>query len=154
MFNNLIIYLDKNKIQHAVLEENKVVTFSTRTENGNFQCIADVDETINTFLFYTMLGIFIPESKRLIVCELLARINYGIIIGNFEMDMDDGEIRYKTSIDYEGSELTDKNIDNIMSANLSMVDNYLFSILESISSQLPAKEILSKYENIDTEEVE
>lgn len=29
--------------------------------------------------------------------EFLTRANYGLVFGNFEMDMHDGEIRYKPS---------------------------------------------------------
>ena len=52
------------------------------------------------------MPIRVAEEQRQIVAELLARINYGLNIGNFELDMTDGEIRYKTSIDVEGGELT------------------------------------------------
>jgi len=46
------------------------------------------------------------SSKRGAVAEFINRANYGIIIGNFEMDFADGEIRYKTSIDVQGDKLT------------------------------------------------
>ncbi len=36
------------------------------------------------------------------VAEFITRANFGIVIGNFEIDFSDGEIRYKTSIDVEG----------------------------------------------------
>jgi len=38
--------------------------------------------------------------------KFLTRANYGMMIGNFEMDFTDGEIRYKTSIDVEGDKLS------------------------------------------------
>lgn len=152
MFENLITYLDKNEIKHSIIDNEQVATFSMRTEKGDFQCIADVKEDSNIFIFYTTISIRIPENKRLIACELLTRINYGIIIGNFEMDIDDGEIRYKTSIDYEGSTLINEFIDTTISANLSIVDNYFYAIVEIITSDLSPKEILDKYENIEISE--
>ena len=39
-----------------------------------------------------------PEA----IAEFLTRTNYSMIIGNFELDFADGEIRYKTSIDVQG----------------------------------------------------
>lgn len=36
------------------------------------------------------------------VAEFIARGNFGIVIGNFEIDFSDGEIPYKTSIDVKG----------------------------------------------------
>ncbi|MEO3704272.1 hypothetical protein [Trichormus azollae] len=42
------------------------------------------------------------KSQRMAVAEFIARGNFGIVIGNFEIDFSDGEIPYKTSIDVKG----------------------------------------------------
>jgi len=34
--------------------------------------------------------------------ELINRVNFGLRIGNFEMDVEDGVLQYRTSIDIEG----------------------------------------------------
>ena len=44
------------------------------------------------------------------MAEYLHRANYGLRVGNFELDYDDGEIRYKTYIDADFTEITDKTI--------------------------------------------
>ena len=46
-----------------------------------------------------------PEEMRVPMAEFLTRANYGLRIGNFEMDFEDGEVRYKSSVDFEGIEL-------------------------------------------------
>ena len=38
----------------------------------------------------------VPESKRAAVTEYVTRVNYGMFLGNFQMDLRDGEIFYKT----------------------------------------------------------
>lgn len=48
----------------------------------------------------------VPEDRRLALAEFLTRANYGLFIGNFEMDWQDGEVRYKTSIDVAGDRLS------------------------------------------------
>ena len=58
------------------------------------------------------------------MAEFVTRANRGMRIGNFELDFDDGEIRYKTSMDVEGGDLTDKMIDNLLRANLTTTDRY------------------------------
>ncbi|BAZ08733.1 hypothetical protein NIES4071_05390 [Calothrix sp. NIES-4071] len=52
-----------------------------------------------------------------------------MITGNFEMDFDDGEIRYKTSIDIDGDELTQDIIKRLVYANVTMMDEYLPGII-------------------------
>src|SRR3954466_14252381 len=41
----------------------------------------------------------VPAERRAEVAMFLTRANYGLPIGNFEIDLDDGEVRFKTSID-------------------------------------------------------
>ncbi|MBE6754135.1 MAG: hypothetical protein E7559_07295 [Ruminococcaceae bacterium] len=54
--------------------------------------------------FYTLsyVALNASEDVRADMCELLTRINYGLLNGNFEMDFDDGEIRYKSFNDCDG----------------------------------------------------
>lgn len=149
MFSNLTNYLNSNDIQYAAVKKQTAVAFSMKAENGIFQCFAEVKEELNIFIFYSTFGFVIPENRRVFFCELLTRINCGLVMGNFELDMNEGELRYKTSIDYEGGDLIDKFIENIISSNLSVIDSYCDVILHSINSELSAKDLLQKYEETD-----
>lgn len=42
------------------------------------------------------------EETMAELAEYFTRANYGLRNGNFEMDYDDGEIRYKTHVDFDG----------------------------------------------------
>lgn len=42
------------------------------------------------------------EKMMAIMAEFICRANYGLKNGNFELDMRDGEIRYKSFVDCEG----------------------------------------------------
>ncbi|HEX9018927.1 MAG TPA: YbjN domain-containing protein, partial [Anaerolineaceae bacterium] len=53
------------------------------------------------------------------------RANYGMIIGNFELDYQDGEIRYKTSVDVEDVALAESLVQNLVYANVLTMDKYL-----------------------------
>jgi hypothetical protein len=46
------------------------------------------------------------EAKRPAVAAYLSEVNYDLALGNWEMDLSDGEIRFRTSLDYEGGDLT------------------------------------------------
>ncbi len=64
------------------------------------------------------------------MAEFLTRANYGLVIGNFEMDFGDGEVRYKTSIDVEGDRLTSALIKQMVYINVLMMDRYLPGIMK------------------------
>src|SRR5437763_14378510 len=71
-------------------------------EHGTWLCFAHAREVRDQLAFYSIYPTLIPPQQRVAIAELLTRTNYGLIIGNFEFDLDDGEVRYKTSVDVEG----------------------------------------------------
>jgi hypothetical protein len=81
----------------------------------------------------------------------LTRANFGLNIGNFEMDFSDGEIRYKTSIDVTHDRLTHGLIDPLVEASLVAMDDYLPGIKSVIAGEATPHEAIEKvYE--DTED--
>ena len=124
LFEALVDYLTEDNWKFTVFQEDTAVVLNFRGEAGTWQCFANVDEERQWFSFYSILPSNVPEEKRPDVAEFVCRANYGLVIGNFEMDFDDGEVRYKTSIDVEGGELTPKMIENLMRANLMTMDRY------------------------------
>ncbi len=51
------------------------------------------------FSVYATININADSNCRMAVAEYLTRANYGLKVGNFELDMNDGEIRYKVTVD-------------------------------------------------------
>ena len=47
----------------------------------------------------------IPVASRLTACEYVVRVNQGLRLGGFDIDMNDGEFRFRIGIDVEGGEL-------------------------------------------------
>ncbi len=81
---------------------------------------------------YVVAPVNAPEELRTAVAEFITRANYGLRIGNFEMDFDDGEIRYKSSIDFEGVQLDKPLIKNAIYPAVQTMDRYLPNIMKLI----------------------
>lgn len=94
-------------------------------DNGNWTCIARAREEQEQFIFYSIAPNNVPEDRRLAAAEFLTRANYGLVIGNFELDFSDGEVRYKTSIDVEGDRLTSPLLKQMVYANVLTMDRYM-----------------------------
>jgi len=92
------------------------------------------------------------------VAELLTRANYGMLIGNFELDLDDGEIRYKTSIDMEGLvplSAEDRSVSKLLwkslvYANVLTSDQYLPAIKSVVEGHAEPAEALQRIEDSAT----
>jgi len=58
------------------------------------------------------------------VAEYLHRANYGLDKGNFELDYEDGEIRYKMLVDFHGIELSKRVIEESILIPILMFEKY------------------------------
>ena len=88
-------FFDKDDWNYDEPQEG-VLTMQVEADNTKFNCVAQVREGADVMAFYTISVQPIPEEKRAAVVEFITRANYGMILGNFEVDLSDGEVRYKT----------------------------------------------------------
>ena len=151
MFKQIIDFFKQQQWQYTIVENKTIALFGISGEKVNFQCMADVREEDAEFIFFSICGVKVPENRRSEVSELLTRINFGIFLGNFEMDFEDGEIRFKVSIYFEESQLSFKTIENLILRNISTMDSYVDSIIRMIYGNYSA---IEAYKNIENSEVE
>jgi hypothetical protein len=115
-------------------------------KNGQMTCYAQVREKLQQFLFYAVAPIKVPEKGRVAVAEFIARANYGIRIGNFEIDFSDGEVRYKSSLDFEGATLSPALIKNAIYPAVQTMDRYQPSMMTVIYGGESAAEAIAEIE--------
>ncbi|MDK2882876.1 MAG: hypothetical protein PWQ41_39 [Bacillota bacterium] len=142
-----IQFFTEDDWKFARIEGKPILSLPCSGRNGNWQCWAEAREEQQQFIFYSVCPIKVPEGKRLAVAEYLTRANYGLVIGNFELDFNDGEVRYKTSIDVEGDELTPALVKNLVYANLSTMDRYLPGIMGVVYANLSPQQAIAQVED-------
>jgi hypothetical protein len=83
----------------------------------------------NLLKVYSLCNHRAPENKRAAIAEVITRANYGLNIGNFEMDYRDGEIRYKVSMPVDPDQgLTDELLRLVIGVNVTTHARYLPAI--------------------------
>jgi hypothetical protein len=132
--------------QFMQAEGEPVLQLGVQTEHGQFAAFAQAREEQAQFIFYSVCPAKAPEDKRMVVAEFLTRANYGLAVGNFELDFEDGEIRYKTSIDVEGDRLSQPLVRQIVYTNIMMMDKYLVGILSVIYGNTSPVEAIAAVE--------
>lgn len=83
-------------------------------------------------IFYSVLPQFVPEERRREVAEFLMRANHGLVVGNFEMSFDSGEVRYKTNIISAPEGLDDALMEALLHTNISTHDRYVPGMMQVI----------------------
>ena len=86
------------------------------------------------FTVYSISPVKVPEEARLRVAEYLTRANYGLTIGNFELDFSDGEVRYKVTNFCGDIDLDQEIIDRQVGCGYSMMDRYFPGIMQVMYS--------------------
>ena len=68
---------------------------------GNWECYAFAEDSFffEKMVFFSMCPLYVSRDKRPAVAELLHRINYSLLIGNCDMDVDTGTVRCRTSVE-------------------------------------------------------
>ncbi len=118
-------------------------------QNGRWTCFAFVREWDQIFLFYSICPVRIPEHRRQGIAEFITRVNYGLLLGNFELDYNDGEVRFKTSLDVEGDRPSPQLIGQLVYANVLTMDRYLPGLMNVIYGGLSPTTAIARIEGED-----
>jgi hypothetical protein len=92
---------------------------------GSWTFYAQIVEEQDLIVFYSVCPLTVPEPRRVEVADFLTRANYGLALGNFELDFEDGEIRYKTVLEVEGGRISPDLVKRLVKANGLAMETYL-----------------------------
>lgn len=105
--------------------------------NGAYPCVLLAREPQDELIFYSVAPVSVPHEQRVAVAMLLTRLNYGMALGNFELDVDDGEVRYKTTVALAGRDAGDEVLRPLVTVNVSTMDRYLPALQEVLGGADP-----------------
>ena len=137
-------------VEYTTVTYDLSAVFSVLKQSITITSPADLSTNRNTdieqLLFYVMMPFKIPEEARNTIAEFITRANYGLRVGNFEMDFTDGEIRYKTSIDVEGDHLSSALVKPLVYTNVTIMDKYLPGIIAVVDKGIKPVDVIAQVE--------
>ena len=110
----------------------------------------------NDYIVYAIspLGVDEDDERMLAaMAEFICRANYGLVNGNFELDMSDGEIRFKCFVDCDNITPSTEVIRNSIHCPAAMFKQYGSGIVDSIFGNASAKEVVANCEGTPLEEL-
>lgn len=93
--NAIETYLKKDKWDYMLDRENNIIFCGVNLINRLQECKIIIDIHNDKYIVYGFININCDEMHKDEMVKFIAMINYGLILGNFEMNYSDGEIRYK-----------------------------------------------------------
>ena len=120
VYDAMVRFFDEDDWKYQPVEGKAMLRMGFSGDNGKWTCIARAVEEADQFIFYSIAPASVPEEKRVAMAEFITRANYGMRIGNFEMDFSDGELR------------TQAIVKHMVYPNVLMMDKYLPGIMAII----------------------
>lgn len=137
-YEKLLQHLDARDVRYLTNADNQSVCADFRGAAGTYRIVAAVEAGRALFQVFGYTFVRIPEGARPMIAETIARANFGLQIGKFEMDFDEGELRFQASQVLTEDGLDDDVIGRLMGTTMAMLDIYLPAVLSVIyGNELP-----------------
>ena len=147
--NAIRSFLNEENWKFAFDEEEGLFGFglSLSSKIRKINYIIDVSE--NRYIVYAVapIGADKDDKKRMAaMAEFVCRVNCGLKNGNFEFDMNDGEVRFKCFVDCEGITPSKEMVQNSILCPAAMFKRYGSGIVDVIFGNVNPKEAVEKCE--------
>jgi hypothetical protein len=125
LYDAVVAYLRGRDLELDEDPEQDTVSFPVVLADAEWRVYAWARDDMSQVLVHSVLPYFIPEERRVEAALFLTRANLGLGLGNWELDLDDGEVRFKTCLDLNGEPPTAGLIKPQFDANLYTFHQYL-----------------------------
>jgi hypothetical protein len=145
-------YFEKNDWKYRFNEEDKVFISGFNMGNvlGNVRMFIFLED--NSYNVYMVLNSKVEEKYFPIVAEFLHRANYGLKDGNFEMDYNDGGIRYKSFVYFKNMDVSEEVVQESIFVGAAMIDKYGKGLLKLMLGDGSPQECIEFCESAENDE--
>jgi len=138
-------FFDEQEWKYRRDEESPILYLGFSGDGCKLDCKALVEARKDDqywLCFLCTLPVKAPAAKRAACAELLNRINYGLLIGSFEMDFQNGVIGFRTSAMLPAEDVSLGAIRHLTMGNLCQVDDYYAPIMAVLYSETTPEQAL------------
>ena len=96
--------------------------FDASSEAGTWTMLVWIDEATRICAVYAVAPEPVPAERRAEVAQYLVERNYYLNVGAFEMDLEDGEVRLRTSFDATHATFDEAVFVNLVASNLHLFE--------------------------------
>jgi hypothetical protein len=146
-YENLQQFMEMDEWNPQAVDGSSAFVCGFRGANGDQRVLAQVNVEREVLLVYAYAMVNVPEHRRSAMAEFVTRANYGMLLGNFELDLRDGEIRYKCSLGFRDVPLTHPMIAQCLYPAVQVMDQYLPGVLGVGFGDKDPDQVVTEIEN-------
>jgi Putative bacterial sensory transduction regulator len=125
LLHELKLQFDENEWPYAEVLGLPVLVSDLAGPLGVWRFYAQVVDTQNVVLLFSVCPLHVPKERRSEASLFLTRANHGLVAGNFELDFEDGEIRYKTVLQIQENGIDRTTLKHAVRLNGLAMETYL-----------------------------
>lgn len=116
--------LERGDHSVAEIDGHSILVVEDVGEHGDLTVYVHAREEDQQLVVYSERPDRAVEDVRATVSEFFTRANWVLAVGNFELDLDDGEMRFKVGVDAEGSELGLRMVGQMVRTAIAAMDTF------------------------------
>ena len=124
-------------------EEKTAITY-LRGDNATFRVFVWLAETSETLNMSWVFPNSVPASKKHLILDLLNRLNYRFLVGNFIMNPENGFLSYRISCTVKGTRFSAAHFEDCMNWGIWNADEHYLKFMHLIYGDYTVDEVLEE----------
>ncbi len=126
--NQFELFFKNNSIHYE--SEDHLFRILINGNNASWKMGILIDERLQTIMIKSMYPFTVDDTKKHKIAELIIRINQNILLGNFDMNYEEGAIVFKTAHFCDYTEISQDTLARLFFTQFHTVDNMFRSFAE------------------------
>ena len=150
MYATLCAALDERQWKYRRNDEEMSLEYIVNGDDIPMRFIVRFDAERTLARVFSPLPLSVREDKRLEMAVAVSMINNNLVAGCFDLDMDDGELRFRISNNFRDSVLSADAFLHLMQLGINVVEHYndkLFMLATGVISLEKFVELIGEGEN-------
>jgi hypothetical protein len=95
-----------------------------------FACYCEINPDAQGFIFRAIWQGPFPPERRAVVAEYLHRVNYPIPVGGWAIDLDIGDVRWKSGLFFGDGDLTDELMIEVLNSSFAFIRDHVMGLVK------------------------
>lgn len=135
-YRQLVELLEHEDITYQRDDDLRAVRILHVGAEVQWECFVQVWVEENALTVYSSAPLNARAETLATTSEFVHRANAAILVGNFELDLDDGEVRFKTTVGFGPSGTWSDELARVaLYTNLAAMEHYIVSLLAVITGE-------------------
>jgi hypothetical protein len=125
------------------VEKQEFIKVDIEGDNCMWQSFITIDDALNCVIYYSVFPNRILAEKQNMMETLITEMNLGFKVGNFELNREGGELRYKTYQMFPDGDYSKRAfLDNVFISNIYAMNQTVDILNRSIFSDMTKDQIM------------